>query len=194
MANSLLPNTKSHKFRRDVGIDAGNTASSERRRRVTLGLGASSAATLFAVALILMLAACSSGGSSNTTDPLAPVITSSGSANATLGVAFSYQITAANTPTSFGASGLPAGLTVNNTSGLISGTPSAAGTFNATVSATNSGGTGNAPLALTMNPPPPVVTSSSSAKATGGSLSPIRSQPPTRPPVSVLPDCLLALQ
>jgi hypothetical protein len=37
------------------------------------------------------------------------VITSSGSAIATAGVAFSYPITATNSPTGFGASGLPTG-------------------------------------------------------------------------------------
>ncbi|MES2921560.1 MAG: LamG-like jellyroll fold domain-containing protein, partial [Verrucomicrobiota bacterium] len=61
-----------------------------------------------------------------TTIPLAPVITSGGSANGTAGVAFSYQITASNSPTSYGATGLPAGLNVNMSSGLIDGTPTAA--------------------------------------------------------------------
>ena len=36
----------------------------------------------------------------------APVITSAGSASGTVGNAFSYQITATNSPTSFGASGI----------------------------------------------------------------------------------------
>lgn len=82
----------------------------------------------------------------------APVITSSLVAGGTVGSAFSYQITASNTPTSFGATGLPGGLSVNATSGLISGTPSIAGTSNVTLSATNSAGTGNATLALTIVP------------------------------------------
>ena len=43
------------------------------------------------------------------------------------GTAFSYQITASNSPTSFSAAGLPDGLSVN-TAGLISGTPTAAAT------------------------------------------------------------------
>jgi hypothetical protein len=73
----------------------------------------------------------------------APVVSSSGTANGTLGSAFSYTITASNSPTSYGASGLPAGLTVNTSTGLISGTPTTAGTFNTTVTATNAGGTGS---------------------------------------------------
>ena len=81
-----------------------------------------------------------------------PAITSSANATGTAGVGFQYQITATNTPTSFNASGLPAGLKVNTSSGLISGTPTAAGTSSVTLSATNASGTGNATLTLTVNP------------------------------------------
>src|SRR5262249_33694153 len=49
-----------------------------------------------------------------------PVITSAGTASGTVGVAFTYQITATNGPTSFGASPLPAGLSVNTANGVIS--------------------------------------------------------------------------
>ena len=91
--------------------------------------------------------------------PPPPVITSTLTATATVGQSFSYTITANNSPAGFGATGLPAGLSVNGASGLISGTPTAAGTFNVTLSATNDGGTGNASLTLTVNlPPPPIIT------------------------------------
>src|SRR6266566_4782728 len=92
-----------------------------------------------------------------------PVITSPLTATGQVGVAFSYQITATNSPTSFNATGLPAGLTVNTTNGLISGTPTTAGTYSVTISATNGSGTGNATLTLTIKPPPPVITSSLTA-------------------------------
>jgi hypothetical protein len=82
--------------------------------------------------------------------PAAPAITSSLTASGTVGVAFSYTITATNNPTSFNATGLPAGLSVNTTTGLISGTPTAAGSSNVTISATNAAGTGTATLALTI--------------------------------------------
>jgi hypothetical protein len=80
----------------------------------------------------------------------APVISSPGTASGTVGSAFSYQITASHSPTSYGATGLPAGLSVNASTGLISGTPSAPGTSSVTLSATNASGTGNQALTLTV--------------------------------------------
>src|SRR5438876_487419 len=114
------------------------------------------------------LSATNAGGTGTqslalTINPAPPVITSPGTATGQVGVAFSYQITATNTPTSFGASGLPAGLTINSTTGLIAGTPTTAGTSTVTLSATNAGGTGTQSLALTINPAPPVITSPSTA-------------------------------
>src|SRR5206468_1256371 len=87
-----------------------------------------------------------------------PVITSAGTATGQVGVAFSYQMTATNSPTSFGATGLPAGLALNATTGLISGTPTSAGASTVTLSATNAGGTGTQTLAVTITPATPTVT------------------------------------
>jgi hypothetical protein len=102
----------------------------------------------------------------------APAITSTLSVTGTASVAFSYQIAASNSPTSFNAVGLPNGLSVNTSTGLISGTPASAGTSNVTISASNSGGTGSATLSLTINnpapPPAPVITSVTSASGTVG--------------------------
>jgi hypothetical protein len=104
--------------------------------------------------------------------PVAPPgITSSSTATGKVGVAFSYTITASNSPTSFGASGLPGGLAVNTGSGGISGTPTAAGTFAVQLSANNAGGSGTRALALTINPPPatvPVITSPLTAEGRVG--------------------------
>jgi parallel beta-helix repeat protein len=85
-----------------------------------------------------------------TTGPQPPVITSSLSASGLVSTPFSYQITATNTPTSYGATGLPAGLSVNTGTGLISGTPTLAGSSSVTISATNATGTGTAVLTLTI--------------------------------------------
>ncbi|MDQ6625100.1 MAG: putative Ig domain-containing protein [Verrucomicrobiota bacterium] len=87
--------------------------------------------------------------------PGMPVITSPTSANGVQDAQFTYQITATESPTSYGATGLPAGLGVNPTTGLISGTPTVSGAFNVTISATNSVATGSAPLTLSVSPAPP---------------------------------------
>ncbi len=82
-----------------------------------------------------------------------PAVTSATAANGVVSAAFSYQITASNSPTSFGATGLPDGLSVN-AAGLISGTPTTAGAYPVTISATNGGGTGTATLTITVAPVP----------------------------------------
>ena len=87
------------------------------------------------------------------TGPLmAPVITSANAATGALGSAFSYQITASNTPSSFAATGLPAGLSVSSATGSITGTPTIVGSYSVTISATNSTGTGSSMLTLTVGP------------------------------------------
>ncbi len=78
-----------------------------------------------------------------------PAITSALSATGTIGTAFNYQITATNSPTSFSAAGLPAGLSVS-AGGLISGTPTTVGTSSVTISASNASGTGSGTLMLSV--------------------------------------------
>ncbi len=91
-----------------------------------------------------------------------PVVTSATTANIVVTQAFNYQITAQNAPTSFNASGLPGGLTVNASSGLISGVPTSTGTFTASVSASNAIGTGSQTVTFTsVNPPAPTVAAKS---------------------------------
>jgi hypothetical protein len=82
-----------------------------------------------------------------------PVITSSLSASATQGVPFSYQITATNSPTSFNATGLPGGLSVNTSTGFITGTPTTVAVSTVSISATNASGTGSANLTLSVFAP-----------------------------------------
>jgi Putative Ig domain len=80
-----------------------------------------------------------------------PKITSPNSDSATVGVPYSYQITSDQSITTWGAAPLPAGLSVNTNTGVISGTPTTAGTYSITLSATNGNGTGTGPLALTVS-------------------------------------------
>ena len=82
-----------------------------------------------------------------------PVITSPGTATSMQGQPFAYQITASGNPTSFAATGLPAGLSINTSTGLISGTPLTHGSAVPTIFATNPSGTVSQPLAITILPP-----------------------------------------
>jgi hypothetical protein len=78
-----------------------------------------------------------------------PVINSATTATGTENLSgFSYNIRASNSPTLYGASGLPLGLTINTNTGAITGTPLFGGTFNALIWAINAWGTGSTNLTL----------------------------------------------
>ena len=93
------------------------------------------------------------GSTTLTSQALAvPVISSSATATAEVGVAFAgYAIAASNSPTSFSATGLPSPLVLDTQTGAISGVPASAGTFVITIGATNAAGTGSRVLTLTVN-------------------------------------------
>lgn len=78
----------------------------------------------------------------------APIITSSDIAAGKSGTIFSYQIVATNTPSSFDATGLPAGLSMDSSTGLIWGIPTNSGTVHVSLSATNGCGTATGTLYL----------------------------------------------
>jgi hypothetical protein len=157
-------------------ITASNNPTSFNATGLPAGLSVNTATGLIsgtpsvAIVSTVTLSAINSGGTGTrnlilTILPQTPVITSSAAATGQINVAFSYQIAATNNPTSFNATGMPAGLTINTVTGLISGTPSSVGISTIALSATNAGGTGSRSLLLTVNPPPPAVTSASAATA-----------------------------
>ena len=79
---------------------------------------------------------------------VSPSITSSSSSAGSVGSIFDYTITASRRPYSYAASGLPDGLSINTSTGNISGVPKVAGTSNVLISATNGGGTSTASVTV----------------------------------------------
>ena len=101
--------------------------------------------------------------------PTVPVVSSVAGAGAYAGFPLTYLLQATNSPTAFAATGLPAGVTLNSSTGLISGTPNGTGTFPVTVSATNAKGTsGAAVITFTVTNPPNSLLQVTSAASTAG--------------------------
>jgi sugar lactone lactonase YvrE len=73
-----------------------------------------------------------------------PVITSPLTYTSPVNQTFSYTIFASNAPTSYNATNVPPGCYINTYTGGITGTPTIAGVYTETISASNAGGTGTA--------------------------------------------------
>jgi len=82
-----------------------------------------------------------------------PIITSIREGSGTVRANFNYWITADNSPTLFAASGLPAGLVIDSSSGRISGAPLVTGVFPVALMASNEAGQSSANLTLTILEP-----------------------------------------
>jgi hypothetical protein len=110
-----------------------------------------------------------SGSGAVATSSVPPVFTSAATAAGSAGVPFSgFAVAATGSPTGFTAAGLPPGLTLNPLTGLISGTPTATGTFVVTVSATNAGGTNTSTLTIVIGSPLFARIANFSARAVSG--------------------------
>ena len=112
-------------------------------------------------------------GSGGSLPAAKPVVSPIPTQSATGGSAFSYQVAASNNPTGYSLTGIP-WLTISN-SGLVTGTaPTSGGTYTASVTATNAGGTSD-PVALQVNVSAaptgskPVVSAISAQNVTAGS-------------------------
>jgi hypothetical protein len=94
---------------------------------------------------------CTGDGGTNTVS-----VNNPGSQSGTVGTAKSLQLTASDSASgqsfTWSATGLPAGLAINASSGLITGTPTTAGTYSTTATARDTtGATGSASFTFTIN-------------------------------------------
>ena len=108
-----------------------------------------------------------------TSSGAAPVITStlgqSWVASRSFSREYTYQIQASNSPTSYWVSDLPEGVQFDESTGVITATPTEAGTYTSTIWALNAAGYGSATLTITVTPDPnPEITSPATATATVG--------------------------
>ena len=103
-----------------------------------------------------------------------PIITSGQTASGTVGSAFSktFLLTdSTNRPvTSWAATGLPAGLSINATTGAITGTPQSAGSATITLTATGPGGSDSETVVISIAEPfsPPIINAGQSFSGTVG--------------------------
>lgn len=89
--------------------------------------------------------------------PSPPIINSDLTASGFVGSPFSYTITATNAPTSFNATSLPAGFSIDTATGIITATPGVTGTFLVAIFATNGGGFDEQTLVITITDPGPEI-------------------------------------
>jgi len=101
-------------------------------------------------------------------------VTNPGSRTTTVGTSVSLQVQASDSASgqtlTYSAAGLPTGLSISSSSGLISGKPTAAGPFSVTVTVTDTtSASGNTPFSWTISPATLTITASSGSSTYGSS-------------------------
>ncbi|MEN9885184.1 MAG: hypothetical protein RLZZ420_2401 [Bacteroidota bacterium] len=100
-----------------------------------------------------------------------PAVTSNLTLNNVYGAGNTYQISASNYPTSYAASGISSGVTIDASTGAIAFAKTIpVGVHSLTISASNAVGTGSATLIYTVTPFPLTITASNSIKCQGVNL------------------------
>ena len=101
-----------------------------------------------------------------------PVLSGAAAVTGPAGIPLSYAITADTSVSTYSVSvgTLPPGMTLNPATGIISGTPTSAGSYPVTIQATNAAGSGTLAVTFTITPsfPIPVSVESPRAWPTGG--------------------------
>jgi hypothetical protein len=87
--------------------------------------------------------------------PSAPEMPGAAYAYGNVGTPFTYLISASNSPVTFTARGLPAGLHIDARTGLITGTPSKTGEATVMIAASNATATASGTLTVAVGTPPP---------------------------------------
>jgi hypothetical protein len=161
VVNSSFPDRSDLSIRAAVVTNAGSSNSGGTVTQLVSGAAS-------AVGPQLLVGAVLPPGLTSEVPDSAPVITSPASASGTTGSPFAYLITASHFPSSFIATGLPSWLSLNASSGLISGiAPAGTTSVPISVSASNFLGASAAQaVALTFSAPvpgAPVISSSATA-------------------------------